>query len=275
MNNSYQFFHLETYADKPLKNTLRPSAEAVARECQRVEKSFPHILNPQKPLLLYGVEPLEALSEVRELIKTCKDPLGRKTRSDAQIIAFGVTSIKVKATQENWNSPEVQKWSKDSIAFFKERFGDSFISCECHLDEEYIHLHQILKPKINDDGTLNLESFHPGLAAQRAVKTKTKSAKDHAYKEAMRNLQDEYFQAVGIKNGQLRYGPRRRRLTRKEWYAQKRYASLISKIFNEQSSLVSTLTKKLTKAKSVITKLIISKLKPQNGAANSLEEPKL
>ncbi len=61
----------------------------------------------------------------------------------------------------------------------------------------------------------------------------------------MRTLQVD----VSIKNGQLRYGAKRRRLSRKEWYNQKRYAKLVSKLFNEQASLISSLGSKLDKAK--------------------------
>ena len=98
MLNSFQFIRLETYADVPRKNSKRPSAEAVARECQRKEHSYPHIITPQKHELLYGIQPLEALAKARLFVQNCKDPLGRKIKSDAQIVAFGVTSIKVKST---------------------------------------------------------------------------------------------------------------------------------------------------------------------------------
>lgn len=49
-----------------------------------------------------------------------------------------------------------------------------------------------------------------GLAAQRSVKSESKNIKDHVYKGAMRKIQDEYYEKVGIINGQFRYGARRR-----------------------------------------------------------------
>lgn len=260
MQNSYQFLHMETYADKPQKSSNRPSAEAVARECGRADHSYPHIHAPQQPELLYGIEPLAALNNVRDLIKSCKDPLGRKIRSDAQIISFGVASIKVESTPENWELPEVKKWLRDTESFLKKRFGNSFASLIKHTDERFCHLHFCTVPQLDENGSLDLNSFHPGLAAQRAVASNSKSAKDHAYKQAMRELQDEYFAEVGLKNGQLRYGPRRRRLTRNEWHAQKRYASLITSIFREQSDIISNLSSKLEKAKDMLTKLIAEKI---------------
>jgi hypothetical protein len=262
--NSYQFIHIETYCDKPRKNSLRPSAEAVARECQRLEHSFPHINNPLPPELIYGIQPLDALNEVRSHLKSCKDPIGRKIRSDAQIIAFGITSIKIESTPENWESEEVKRWVQDTISFLKERFGSSFISATAHKDEKWCHIHFATRPKVDENGLLDLNSFHPGLAAQRSVTTKTKKAKDFAYKEAMRTFQDEYFEAVGIKNGLLRHGPRRRRLSRKEWFSQKRYAELISQLFNEKSSLIQTLNSRLERAKSMLTGLISSKIINKN-----------
>jgi hypothetical protein len=264
MNNSYQFIHIETYCDKPRKNSLRPSAEAVARECQRLEHSFPHINTALPPELIYGIQPLDALNKVRNDLKSCKDPLGRKIRSDAQIIAFGVASIKIESTPEAWKSEEVQKWVRDTVSFLEKRFGSSFVSATAHKDEKWCHIHMGFLPKKNNDGSLDLNSFHPGLAAQKFVTTKTKKAKDFAYKEAMRVFQDEYFEAVGIRNSLLRHGPRRRRLSRKEWFAQKRYAVLISELFNEKSSLIQTLNCRLERAKSMLTGLISAKIINKN-----------
>jgi predicted ATP-dependent endonuclease of OLD family len=251
---------MESYAINKRKNSKRPTAEAVGRECQRTEQSYPHIQNPQKPELLYGIKPLEALDRLHKLIKSCKDPLGRKIRSDAQIISFGIASIKVESTPANWELPEVKKWLKDTEKFLKKRFGDSFVSLVKHTDERFCHIHFCIMPKLNENGSLDLNSFHPGLAAQRAIKTNSKSKKDHAYKEAMRELQDDYFEDVGLKNGQLRYGPRRRRLTRHEWHAQKRYANKISSIVNEQSEVIHKLSAKLEKAKNMLTNLITAKI---------------
>lgn len=258
-NNSYQFLHLETFALKPRKNTKRPSAEAVARECQRADQSYPHIPTPKKPELLYGITPMEALERVKNLVKECKDPLGRKIRSDAQIISFGVASIKVESTDENWNSPQVKKWLKDTENYLKKRFGSHFVSLVKHSDERFCHIHFCIMPTKDENGILDINSLHPGLAAQRNVNSKTRSVKDQAYKQAMRELQDDYFKEVGLVNGQLRYGPRRRRLTRSEWHAQKSYADLLSKIFSEQSSLVQKLSSKLDKAKHMLTNLLTSK----------------
>lgn len=271
MQNSYQFIHFETYADVPRKNSKRPSAEAVARECQRTEGSYPHITTPQAPLLLYGVPPLEALEKARLLAKNCKDSLGRKIRKDAQIIGFGVASIKVEATLENWHTKEVQQWVKDTTNFLKNQLGDSFVSLEAHLDEQWIHLHFGATPKLNDDGNINLTSFHPGLEAQRACKSNKKSTKDHAYKSAMRTFQDNYYEAVGLKHGQLRYGPKRRRLSRAEWYAQRNYASLLARIFNSQNNLIDSLSNKLKNAKVVIKELLPPKLFNNKNSRNQIE----
>jgi hypothetical protein len=270
MNNSYQFIHIETYCDKPRKNSLRPSAEVVARECQRLEHSFPHIDSPLPPELIYGIQPLDALIDVRNSLKNHKDPIGRKIRSDAQIIAFGVASIKIESTPENWESEEVKKWVKDTISFLERRFGSSFVSATTHKDEKWCHIHFGSRPKVDENGLLDLNTFHPGLAAQKSVTIKSKKAKDFAYKEAMRGFQDEYFEAVGIKNGLLRHGPRRRRLSRKEWFAQKRYAVLISKLFNEKSSLIKTLNSRLERAKCMLTDLVSEKIinKTQKKASN-------
>jgi len=274
MKNSYQFIHLETYAIKPQKKSNRPSAEAVARECQRIDNSYPHITEPKDAELLYGIQPLEAVSKIKQLVSTMRDPLGRKLRQDSQVISCGVVSIGTESSPESWASEKVVNWVKDTELFLKNRFGESFVSLNKHVDEQFCHLHFTLIPKITDN-KLDLNSFHPGLAAQRTCKTSKKSSKDHAYKEAMRAFQDEYFNAVGLKNGQLRYGPRRRRLSRSEWHAQKRYAQNISNLFNEKNKLISSLNSKLEYAKNLLAKVFPSKFSPPNSSKDKNKEPSL
>jgi hypothetical protein len=271
MNNSYQFIHLETYADKPRKTANRPSAEAVARECQRLEKSYPHISSPQSPELLYGVQPYEALEEARKLVRSCTDPRGRKIRSDAQFISFGVASIKVESTPENWNSDEVKCWVDDTLSFLEKRFGSSFRSAVAHFDERWCHIHFALVPQPNEQNFLDISAIHPGLAAQRAVKSDSKSNKDFVYKEAMRSFQDEYYEAVALKHGQLRYGPRRRRLSRSEWHAQKRLATLLKDIFKGQNDQINKLTNSLRKAKSLLSGVISISIKKNNNKVKQNE----
>ena len=272
MTNSYQFIHLETYADKPRKGSNRPSAEAVARECQRLEKSYPHISFPQTPELLYGVQPYEALEEARSLVGSCADPLGRKIRSDAQFISFGVASIKVESTPENWDSEKVKCWVQDTLNFLERRFGSSFRSACAHFDERWCHIHFALIPQPNEQNILDISTIHPGLAAQRACTGNSKSKKDFVYKEAMRCFQDEYFDAVGLKHGQLRYGPRRRRLSRTEWHAQKRLATLLKGIFNSKNDQIDKLSNSLKKAKNLLSDLIYKSIKNnKNNKANQNE----
>jgi hypothetical protein len=163
----------------------------------------------------------------------------------------------VESTPENWEKPEVKRWVNDTLAFLKSEFGEAFVSLQKHSDEKFCHLHFTLIPNLLD-GSLDISSIHPGLAAQRAVKSKSRSIKDRAYKDAMRDLQDAYFERVGIRNGQLRYGPRRRRLSRQEWHAQKRYAQLITGIFREKDSLIKDLGSKLEKAKTILAKVFPS-----------------
>lgn len=274
MKNSYQFIHLETYADRPQKNSKRPSLEAVARECQREEDSFPHIENPQPPEIIYGIPPLEAVSKVRNIVKNVRDGLNRKIRKDAQIASCGVVSINIESTPENWASDEVQRWIKDTEVFLKNRFGDSFVSLVKHSCESKCHLHFILIPQVRD-GVIDLSSFHPGLAAQRAVTENKKSKKDYAYKEAMRSFQDEYYEHVGLINGQLRYGPRRKRLSRAEWHAQKRYAQLLSNAFNDKNKLISTLSSKLEKAKNILAKVFPKQASCFNSSKSKEQEMSL
>lgn len=76
-------------------------------------------------------------------------------------------------------------------------------------------------------------SIHCGYAAQKKVaQSSGRTEKKRAYNDAMRQFQDRYYQEVGLPNAQLRFGPRRTRMSRSEWMASKKHAELLSKYIN-------------------------------------------
>lgn len=225
-----------------------------------------HIQDPQDPILLYGVEPLKVLEKLKFTQKNGKDKRGRKLRKDAQIMSGCVASIPLAPTKENLESEPVKKWLEDNHNFMLREFGDSYVSQELHIDESYIHTHSILIAKLDEFQTVGLDNVHPGYAAQRAVSANAgRTTKKAAYQEAMRCFQDSYYEQVGIQNGQLRYGPRRKRLSRKEWNAEKRYAQLLKKTVNSYKDEIVTLKKNLSRLiKHIKNKLSKTKIKKGN-----------
>lgn len=224
-----------------------------------------HIKNPKDPVLIFGIEPHKVLEKLKHIQANGKDKNGRKLRKDAQIMAGCVASIPLPPTPENLKSEQVKKWLKDQHNFMLSEFGDSYVGQYLHIDESNIHTHSLLIATMEDCQTVSLDRIHPGYTAQRAVSPNAgRTEKKAAYQEAMREFQDSYYAKVGIENGQLRYGPKRKRLTRKEWNAEKRYAQLLKDTIESYKSEIFTLKTNLSKLVKYL-KNTLSKTKIKKG----------
>jgi hypothetical protein len=116
-----------------------------------------------------------------------------------------------------------------------------------HVDETYAHHHWVCLPFSTDSG-LTLASMHPGKEAGKNAKQKAKEthgwteddarlkhAYNVAYKEAMRDLLDDYWESVGKAHELTRTGGLpRARTSRKEHLAtqaaEKKVASKLEKL---------------------------------------------
>lgn len=225
----YQFIHIETYARIASRNKKKQSATAVAYECERTEKAFPHIKHPCTPSILFGVKPTDAVRLAEENASIGKDKMGRKIRKDAQIILAGVASYPTPTVDLSYSTRGFKTWLKLTHEFLKEKYGAQYKSLVLHLDEPFPHVHFYVVPDL-DDSVLSISSVHEGVKAREEL-PKGSSAKEkmRAYKTAMRCFQDEYFTKVGAQCGLTRDGPRRRRLTRQEWQYEKAAAIRLSK----------------------------------------------
>lgn len=76
----------------------------------------------------------------------------------------------------------------------------------------------------------------------------------------MRRIQDDYYRDVGIENGQLRFGPKRRRLSRNEWHAKRRQARLLTELFNEKNETIDKLRNSLSRAKTILKRILSKSL---------------
>jgi hypothetical protein len=99
---------------------------------------------------------------------------------------------------------------------------------------------------MDKENRVNLDMVHPGYAAQRSLPQNAgRTVKKTAYNNAMRLFQDRYYEQVGLVNAQLRFGPRRTRMTRVEWITAKKHAELLSKSVNGYKDENMNLKKKL------------------------------
>ena len=239
VEGSYQFIHVDSYGRegstqtktsmdkhgaKVTTTTKSRSASDILNEQWRVNGACPHIENPRKPGLLYGVEPAEVLPIMNQWADQAKDAQGRKLRKDGHCILIGVASLP-RSMEDNF--PE---FAEDTLIWLKEKYGDRLKSVVVHDDEAHPHLHFSVVPNIGE----KFEDIHDGFKASKKAKTdgKLKSDQNYAYKEAMRNYQDEFSKHVAMAHGLTRIGPGRRRLTRSQWHAEKKQAAYFANAKN-------------------------------------------
>lgn len=249
----YQFIHIETYAlkastkqrpVKPPKDGKAPinppkvknkySAGQIIDEVLREPDAVPHVANPEKPNFVLGSE-----EELRTLIprieaaaasyKNPKD--GRKLRSDAHVLLAGVASYPRKDAEDNPQGYE--KWRAKTVDFLREKYGDKLVSVVEHQDESHPHLHFYCV----DFENLNAKMLHDGHRAAAQLPQHSKEA-GLAFKGAMREYQNNYYQNVGAQVGLTRIGPGRKRATRQEWNAQKAEAKELAKAYEATSEIV-------------------------------------
>jgi hypothetical protein len=218
---SYQFAHLETYSRKANKqgvNTRFVFDEVTRRDPEACR----HVENPTPPTLVYGmsVEDLEALHDkmCEETKTTNAKGQTRAIRKDQHTLMTVVLSY---PGQPEPGIASYDEWKRRSVDWLKKKYGDDLKTVVEHTDEANPHLHAYILP-----GNARAKDMNPGYVAKRAAEAEAKEAgkdakaavKDgnRAYRSAMREWQDSFFEEVGRPCGLTRIGPARRRLTREQ-----------------------------------------------------------
>jgi hypothetical protein len=229
---SYQFVHMEVYSRKGRDGR---GVDFVLAEAARRPDACLHVENPLPPKVVFGVDVDEVRRLHDERAAAAKATLAsgkqRAIRQDQNTLVTIVASHP--ATMDPLASnpglaDEVRKWEGRTVAWLRDQYGTALVSVIRHADESHPHLHAFILPDAPD---LRAGSLHPGQEAKRRVvsggvaddedgKALNRRA-DVAYRAAMRDWQDSYWQAVGLPSGLTRLGPGRRRLTRDEWQAER------------------------------------------------------
>ena len=217
----YQFIHYDGYGRKGSTQTKTVtkkngdkitttkkvrSLREILEEQDRVEEACPHIAEPRKPGLLYGVPPLEVLKIAEDWAETATDARGHKLRKDGNVCLVGVISLPREMEDD------FPKFAEESLIFLKEKYGDRLKSVIVHDDEAHPHLHFSVVPRVGE----RFDDIHEGIKAKNQAKKEGQKAgaQNIAYIEAMRNFQDNFSEKVAMKYGLTRLGPARRRLSR-------------------------------------------------------------
>ena len=230
------FVHFATYSRKP--NPGGNSIAQIIAEALRKPEFSRHVENPGVPRVLHGdpeaFEDLHAAhlekraTEVKRKGKVHK----RAIRADRHTLATAVASYPLTHEQIAAGGAEArahhQEWERLTHKWMRDRYGDQLRVALAHDDEAHPHIHFWLLP---DDPDARADTLHPGKVAKREAEALARGAGlsdreavrvgNDALKVAMRAVLDDYHQTVGERLGMTRDGPKRRRLTRKEWQAEK------------------------------------------------------
>lgn len=217
----YQFIHVEAYSREASKQKEGGfSVREIIAEADREPGNCPHVDLPEPPEIIYG-SLYEAEKSANEWAEQAKDEKGRKLRKDGHCLLAGVISLP-KERESEW--PE---FSKLSLQYLKQKYGDRLKAVVGHHEESHPHLHYYVVPRANE----SFSSIHEGQKAAKKAKKegKKKGEQNSAYIQAMRLFQDDFYLKVGIRAGLVRFGPKRRRKTRKEWKIEQKQAELEAK----------------------------------------------
>ena len=234
-----QFVHIQTWSRK-----LNPAGQSISQiiaEANRDPEYAGHVDDPAPPRILLG-DPAAFQAEhdahvaARCTVVHLKDGSERvrSIRQDRHTMATVVMSYPVPraAITTAEDRAALERWERRNLNWLQERYGGQLRVVLGHDDEEHPHLHAWL---LADDPGADATTLHPGKVAKKRVEEEEKAAgtppreavkaANRALREAMTIFQDEYYHAVGAPEGLTRTGPRRRRLTRQQWKAEKAAAA--------------------------------------------------
>lgn len=225
-----QFLRIESYARIPSKRAGRTgyrSAAGVVAELLRDPDACPHVAAPRPPLILWG-DPQAALNAAVEMANSFRDPLGRRMRRDAHILAGCICSYPKPVSAVTGNAKheeELREWIKKSMDWAFNYFRVKQVrAVVLHRDETMPHLHILITPP-----SPGIEPSPLRCAAKKARaaagKAKRNSVERIAYIQEAERFQDSFFDAVSAHFGQTRHGThKRRRMTRAEHNREKSQA---------------------------------------------------
>lgn len=244
----YQFIHVESYGRVSAKKKLNFNDETKGRnvkeiigEVTRRPGYCDHVEDPGEPIILYGVNPRELEALTDDYFNNTKlvnsNGVKRGLRKDSHVLLAGVVSLN-REVEEIW-----EDYKKDAIDWLKKKYGDSLKCVVEHTDEGHPHLHFYC---VQENG-LSFDLLHEGKKAYAAVGGKVKHKKEIAFKNAMREFQESFFNDVSLKYGLMKTGPKRKRMSNSDYKRQQEEIRLINLFKNkttEEMNLLITETEK-------------------------------
>ena len=194
-----------------IQNKTEYSIDDIIGEAIRDPAHSGAVANQPPRYIISSEEGLKSmLVRIKENAEKYRDPIGRKMRADAPVLVAGVASFpRVEAEKD----PELYaRWESLTIAYLQGKYGDNLRAVVMHNDEEQPHLHFF----VCSDTEVNAKALHYGHKAKKDFIAASKA------------FQDDYHAQVAIHCGMARLGPKKQRLTRAEWKAQKEHAMKVA-----------------------------------------------
>lgn len=279
------FAHIQTWSRKA--NPAGQSVAQIVAEATRDPQFSMHVDDPQAPRILVG-DPDAFLQlhddhvAVRSTSVTMKDGTvrTRSIRKDRHTMASIVMSYPVpfSAIRTDEDREKLERWERRNLAWLQETYGDQVKVVLAHDDEEHPHLHAWL---LSDDPGADATMLHPGKVAKKLAEDEAKAEGkepreavklgNRALKAAMTTWQDQYFEAVGIPEGLTRTGPKRRRLTREQWKAEKAAARAYAVALERAANASSIVVAATTEAEQIVDDAKEAAQKVSSKASNLIE----
>lgn len=198
-------------AKRPGGRKIKHGLEAIAREMVRDPAYCPHIDVVRPPVVLHGLEPAQLLERLRYLEDASAQMTEtyaidgvqhtRRQRKNTPVALVGVASYPGPVTAP---TPDRDRWQELVIEALVTRFGEKLKAVYAHVDESCYHLHAW----VDDDGR-PAKKLCPGFEAEEEARLagKTRKEQQAAYRTAMSELQDSFYEAVGEPMGWVRRRP--------------------------------------------------------------------
>lgn len=233
-----QFFHIQSYARKPSKGGN--SVEQVLDEAARKPRFSQHVDDPEEHRVVYGLSPEQVRERHDEMVAagsvtvTLKGgrTARRGIRKDRHTLMTCVAShphLTSVIMSDPAAKAEYDAWVDRNVRFLRQLFGDQLVSIVEHVDEEHPHLHAYILPLA--DASCSARDLNPCWVIKTEAETTARETGHDdktavkfgnlAYRAKARELQDQYYDQVGLASGLTRTGPKRERLSRQQWRARK------------------------------------------------------
>lgn len=239
------FIHFQTFSRK--SNAAGNCVSQVIGEALRLPEYSQHVEDSKPPRIVLGnaagfeKEHDDHVAERGTEVKRKNKTYRKAIRQDRHTLATAVASYPLTFEQIETGGDDARehhkKWEEATVKWMREKYGDQLKVVLAHDDESHPHLHFWMLP---DDLDARADTLHPGKVAKRIAEdiARTTGATDReavkagndALKVAMREVLDDYQRDVGERLGMTRDGPKRRRLTRAQWKAEKQEAARLGEV---------------------------------------------